>query len=180
MAFSLYYTSPLQCPRNFCTSFIKDLQLTTVLIRRCPPGSCAPPEHQLVSLENLAGDILTVMRLRLKRILDYLETSPSTSGGILASLDADTCQWIRSARDVNGASRAAEGAADTGKVAKEPLRSTHGVLLCLARALPRNSRYEVRRHLAADCDVRLSLGISSLRTFLLPLILDYMVRSTVV
>lgn len=101
-----------------------------------------PPRLQVFSLQDLAGDILTVVRLRLKRFLDFLETSPSASGALLASLDADTCQWVRSARE----SEAAEAVGNTmqsDKAAGEPLRSTHGVLLCLARALPRESRYKV-------------------------------------
>lgn len=86
------------------------------------------------------------MRLRLKRFLNFLETSPRASRGLLASLDADTCQWVRSARDNTEA--AARGAGQRGvqseKEAGEPLRSTHGVLLCLARALPRESRHKVK------------------------------------
>jgi len=62
----------------------------------------------------------------------------------LASLDADTCQWVRSARDTEAAARGTgQGAAQSEKEAGEPLRSTHGVLLCLARALPRESRHKV-------------------------------------
>lgn len=102
--------------------------------------------------------MMTIMRLRLKRILDYLETSPGASGGLLASLDADTCQWIRSARSVEVQHTGGRGEeAESGNVAKEPLRSTHGVLLCLARALPRDSRYKVR-HGVTPSDSERALG----------------------
>lgn len=104
-----------------------------------PPTSRFP---QIFSLQDLAGDILTVMRLRLKRFLDFLETSPRAWRGLLASLDADTCQWVRSARDPEAT---AGGGAQSEKEAGEPLRSTHGVLLCLARALPGDSRHKVGR-----------------------------------
>lgn len=104
---------------------------------------------QIFSLPDLASDILTIMRLRLKRFLDFLETSPGASGGLLASLDADTCQWVRSARDFE-AEGSAEKRAQSHKEAKEPLRSTHGVLLCLARALPPDSRYKVTRALIPE------------------------------
>lgn len=98
----------------------------------------------MFSLQDLAGDILTVMRLRLKRFLNFLETSPRASRGLLASLDADTCQWVRSARDTEAVAKGGvKGGVQTEKEAGEPLRSTHGVLLCLARALPRESRYKV-------------------------------------
>ncbi|CAM9533516.1 unnamed protein product [Scytosiphon promiscuus] len=94
---------------------------------------------QIFSLQDLAGDILTIMRLRLKRFLNFLETSPRAWRGLLASLDADTCQWVRSARDPEATAR---GGAQSEKEAGEPLRSTHGVLLCLARALPGDSRHK--------------------------------------
>lgn len=86
------------------------------------------------------------MRLRLKRFLNFLETSPRASRGLLASLDADTCQWVRSARVPEAVARGGgEGGGQSEKEAGEPLRSTHGVLLCLARALPRESRHKVGR-----------------------------------
>ncbi len=111
-------------------------------------GTSSPPppvRPQIFSLQDLAGDILTVMRLRLKRFLNFLETSPRAPRGLLASLDADTCQWVRSARDAEMSARGAgQGAAQSEKEAGEPLRSTHGVLLCLARALPRESRHKVQ------------------------------------
>ena len=108
---------------------------------------------QIFSLQDLAGDILTVMRLRLKRFLNFLETSPRAPRGLLASLDADTCLWVRSARDSEAAARGAgQGGLQAEKEAGEPLRSTHGVLLCLARALPRESRHKVRLwRLHDDC-----------------------------
>lgn len=84
------------------------------------------------------------MRLRLKRFLDFLETSPSAPRGLLASLDADTCRWVRSARYPEARERG-QGGVQSEKEAGEPLRSTHGVLLCLARALPRESRQKVQR-----------------------------------
>lgn len=115
----------------------------TIVTTSLPLPSCP----QVFSLQDLAGDILTVMRLRLKRFLNFLETSPRASRGLLASLDADTCQWVRSARDTEAAARGGAGAQGGGvqseREAGEPLRSTHGVLLCLARALPRESRHKV-------------------------------------
>lgn len=119
-------------------------------VRRSTVVKTLPPSlfcSQVFSLQDLAGDILTVMRLRLKRFLHFLETSPRASRGLLASLDADTCQWVRSARDPEAAAAARGAGKGVGvqseKEAGEPLRSTHGVLLCLARALPRESRHKV-------------------------------------
>lgn len=110
------------------------------------PAYPPPCAFKVFSLQELAGDILTIMRLRLKRFLNFLETSPRASRGLLASLDADTCQWVRSARDAEAATRGAgQGGVQSEKEAGEPLRSTHGVLLCLARALPRESRHKVGR-----------------------------------
>lgn len=111
--------------------------------RRCAPAPSPPPyffSRQIFSLQELAGDVLTVMRLRLKRFLVFLEASPGSSRGLLANLDADTCQWVRAAKDPEAVSRAQQSEQGQG----EPLRSTHGVLLCLARALPRDSRHKVR------------------------------------
>lgn len=105
---------------------------------------------QIFSLQDLAGDILTIMRLRLKQFLDFLETSPRAWRGLLASLDADTCQWVRSARDPEAAGRSG---AQSEKEAGEPLRSTHGVLLCLARALPGDSRHKVGLEIQQGMDV---------------------------
>lgn len=105
---------------------------------------------QVYSLQNLAPDVLTIMRLRLKHVLDYLERSPKASGALLARLDADTCQWVRTAKDVDAFAGAGAGKGREGggmSVGGEPLRSTHGVLLCLARALPPDSRYKVREWL---------------------------------
>lgn len=102
------------------------------------------------------------MRLRLKRVLGLLETSPGASGSLLASLDADTCQWVRSARDLAAAGGTGKEAR-SGKEAGEPLRSTHGVLLCLARALPRESRYQVgqRVRLSFVFGVRVRVSLSN-------------------
>ncbi|CAN0545227.1 unnamed protein product, partial [Ectocarpus sp. 8 AP-2014] len=63
------------------------------------------------------------MRLRLKRFLDFLETSPSASRGLLASLDADTCRWVRSARYPEAREKG-QGGVQSEKEAGEPLRST--------------------------------------------------------
>lgn len=107
-----------------------------------PPRLLVFWKTQLLSLQELAGDILMIVRLRLKRVLDYLETSPAASGSLLASLDADTCQWVRSARELDTVGiPGSEGS--SGSMTKGPLRSTHGVLLCLMRALPRDSRHKV-------------------------------------
>ena len=63
----------------------------------------------------------------------------------MANLDADTCQWVRAAKDPEAVSRAGMGGGvQSEKEQGEPLQSTHGVLLCLARALPRDdSRHKV-------------------------------------
>ncbi|CAB1100113.1 unnamed protein product [Ectocarpus sp. CCAP 1310/34] len=114
-----------------------------VLLRRGHDVLGEEALSQIFSLQDLAGDILTVMRLRLKRFLDFLETSPSASRGLLASLDADTCRWVRSARYPE-AWEEGRGGVRSEKEAGEPLRSTHGVLLCLARALPRESRQKLQ------------------------------------
>lgn len=121
-----------------------------------------PSRPQVFSLQDLAGDILTVMRLRLKRFLSFLESSPRgvASRGLLASLDADTCQWVRSARDTEAAAARGAGGGGAGgvqskKEAGEPLRSTHGVLLCLARALPRESRHKVGCYSCYELNERL-------------------------
>ncbi|CAM9437484.1 unnamed protein product [Ectocarpus sp. 4 AP-2014] len=114
-----------------------------VLLRRGHDVLGEETLSQIFSLQDLAGDILTVMRLRLKRFLDFLETSPSASRGLLASLDADTCRWVRSARDPEAREKG-QGGVQSEKEAGEPLRSTHGVLLCLARALPRESRQKLQ------------------------------------
>lgn len=95
-------------------------------------------------LQDLAGEILTILRMRLKRFLKFLETSPRTSGGVLASLDADTCQWVRSVKDPEAVGALGKGMRTEDEAGERPLRSTHGVLLCLARALPPESRHKVR------------------------------------
>lgn len=107
------------------------------------PSSPLPSLIQIFSLQELAGEVLTVMRLRLKCVLDYLETSPKASGALLASLDADTCQWVRAAKDSDAVGGGGGTGGDGG--GGEPLRSTHGVLLCLARALPPDSRHKVTK-----------------------------------
>lgn len=111
-----------------------------------PPDANRP--RQLSSLQDIAGDILTVMRLRVKLVLDFLETSPGASGGLLASLDADTCQWVRSARDsaavgLSGKEAGVGAGAPSGKVAVKPLTSAHEVLVRVERELKRELRYKV-------------------------------------
>ncbi|CAM9317174.1 unnamed protein product [Discosporangium mesarthrocarpum] len=99
-------------------------------------------------IQGLAPGILRVMRCRLKVVLEILESHPGTSASILANLDADTCQWVRAAsdQDLEGShnQRQGERGARPQKMASQPLKSTHGVLLYLARALPPESRQKVR------------------------------------
>lgn len=69
----------------------------------------------------------------------------------MASLDADTCQWVRSAKDPEAVEAVGKGVRAEDKAGERPLRSTHGVLLCLARALPPDSRHKVSVHEGKRC-----------------------------